>query len=71
MNYIGRYQEKIQKVDWVMKDEVAGKIIRKFVSLGAKTYCHLVDEGREDKKAKPTKKCVIKEKLKSKIIKTV
>ena len=39
-----------------MKDEVGGKIIRKFVELRAKTYSHL--------KAKDTKKCVIKRKLK-------
>ena len=39
-----------------MKDELRGKIIRKFVELRAKTYSHL--------KAKDTKKCVIKRKLK-------
>ena len=39
-----------------MKDELGGKIIRKFVELRAKTYSHL--------KAKDTKKCVIKRKLK-------
>ena len=36
----------------------------KFVCLGAKTYGYLIDDGREDKKAKGTKMCVIKGKFK-------
>ena len=36
----------------------------KFVGLRAKTYSYLIDDGSEDKKAKGTKKCVIKRKLK-------
>ena len=47
-----------------MKDELGGKIMKKFVGLGAKTYSYLIDDGSEDKKAKGTKKCVIKRKLK-------
>ena len=47
-----------------MKDELGGKIMKKFVGLRAKTYSYLVDDGREDKKAKGTKKCIIKRKLK-------
>ena len=35
----------------------------KFVGLKAKTNSHLIDDGSEDKKAKSTKKCVIKRKL--------
>ena len=35
-----------------------------FVGLKAKSYSYLIDEGSEDKKAKGTKKCVIKRKLK-------
>ena len=31
----------------------------KFIGLRAKTYINLIDDGREDKKAKDTKKCVI------------
>ena len=38
----------------------------KFVGLRAKTYSYLIDDGSEDKKAKGTKKCVIKRKLKFK-----
>ena len=40
------------------------KIMTKFVGLRAKTYSYLIDEGSENKKAKGTKKCVIKRKFK-------
>ena len=43
-----------------MKDELGGKIMKKFVGLRAKTYSYLIDDGSENKKAKGTKKCVIK-----------
>ena len=36
----------------------------KFVGLKVKTHNYLIDDGSEDKKAKCTKKCVIKRKLK-------
>ena len=36
----------------------------KFVGLRAKAYSYLIDDGREDKKAKGTKKCVINRKIK-------
>ena len=36
----------------------------KLVGLRAKTHSFLIDEGSEDKKAKGTKKCVIKRKVK-------
>ena len=43
-----------------MKDEVGWKIVTKFVGLRAKTYIYLIDYGSVDKKAKGTKKRVIK-----------
>ena len=43
----------------LMKDELGGKIITEFVTLRPKTYSYLTDDGKEDKKAKGTKKCVI------------
>ena len=49
-----------------MEDELGGKVMTKFVGLRAKTYSYLVDDGSEDKKAKDTKKGVIKTKLKFK-----
>ena len=55
---------KNKKVIGLMKDELGGKIITKFHALRAKTCSYLMDGGREDKKAKGTKKCVIKRKLK-------
>ena len=47
-----------------MKDQLGGKIMTKFVGFRAKTYSYLIDAGSEDKKAKGTKKCVIKRKIK-------
>ena len=40
------------------------KLLQKFVRRRAKTYSYLLDDGSEDKKAKDTKKCVIKIKIK-------
>ena len=51
---------KNKKVIGLMKDELGGKIITEFVTLRLKTYLYLTDDGKEDKKAKGTKKCVIK-----------
>ena len=46
-----------------MKDELRGQIMKEFIGLRAKTYIYLKDNNDEDKKAKGTKKCVIKRKL--------
>ena len=51
---------KNKKVIGLMKDELGGKIIIEFVTLRPKTYSYLTDDGKEDKKTKGTKKCVIK-----------
>ena len=55
---------KNKKVIGLMKDELGGKIIMEFVTLRPKTYSYLTDDGREDKKAKGTKKCIIKNMIK-------
>ena len=47
-----------------MKDELGGKIITEFVTLRPKTYSYLTEDGKEVKKAKGTKKCVIKKMIK-------
>ena len=57
---------KNKKVIGLMKDELDGKIITEFVTLRPKTYSFLTDDGKEDKKAKGTKKCVIKKMIKFK-----
>ena len=55
---------KNEKVNGLIKDELGGQIMKKIVGLRAKTYSYLKDNNDEDKKAKCTKKCVIKRKLK-------
>ena len=55
---------KNKRVIELMKDELGGKIITEFVTLRPKTYSYLTDDGKEDKKAKGTKKCVIKRMIK-------
>ena len=55
---------KNKKVTGLMKDELGQKIIIKFVGLRAKTYIYLIDDHSEDKKAKDTKQCITKRKLK-------
>ena len=55
---------KNKKVIGLMKDELRGKIITEYVTLRPKTYSYLTDDGKEDKKAKRTKKCVIKRMIK-------
>ena len=55
---------KNKKVIGLMKDELGGRIITEFVALRPKTYSYLTDDCEEDKKAKGTKKCVIKRVIK-------
>ena len=47
-----------------MKDELGGQITTEFVGFITKTYSYLKVSNDEDKKAKDTKKCLIKRKLK-------
>ena len=42
-----------------MKDELGGKIITEFATLRPKIYSYSNEDGKEDKKAKGIKKCVI------------
>ena len=55
---------KNKKVIGLMKDELGGKIIMEFVTLKPKTYSFLTHDDKEDKKAKGTKKCIIKKMIK-------
>ena len=47
----------------VFKDELGGKILKEIVALGAKVSAYLMDGDTEHKKAKETKKCIIKREL--------
>ena len=53
-----------KKVIGLMKDELGGKITIEFVAFRPKTYSYLMDDYSSKKKAKGTKKCVIKRMLK-------
>ena len=55
---------KNKRIIGLMKDKLGGKIITEFVTLRPKTYSFLTDDGKEDKKAKGTKKSVIKKIIK-------
>ena len=55
---------KNKKVIGLIKDELGEKILTEFVALISKTYSHLTDDCKEDKKAKGTRKWVIKRRLK-------
>ena len=54
-----------KKVIGFMKDELEGKIMTKFASPRAKTYCYSMDDVSKAKNAKGTKKCAIKRMLRS------
>ena len=57
-------KEKNKKIIRLMKVELGGKIKTEFAAIRAKTYSYLMDDGNSDKKARGTKKCVIKRRLK-------
>ena len=52
-----------KKVIGLMKDELGGGIITEFVALRPKTYSYITNDFTELKKAKGTKKCVVKKML--------
>ena len=54
---------KNKKVPGLFIDELRGKIMVEVVALKPKAYAYLMDDGSDHKKAKGTKKCVIKQKL--------
>ena len=55
---IGKYK----KVPGLFKDQLGGKIITEVVAYRPKAYAYLDDDGNNHKKAKVTKKCLIKQK---------
>ena len=52
-----------KKVIELMKDELGGKIMTKFVTLRQKLYSYKKLDSSEDKKCKGIKKCVVKKTL--------
>ena len=54
-----------------MKDELGGKILTEFALLRPKMYSYFTDNDNDDKKAKVTKRFVIKRKIKLQIINIV
>ena len=51
---------KNKKVIGIFKDELGRKIMKEFVALRSKAYAYLMEDGSKHKKAKETKKCIIK-----------
>ena len=54
---------KNKKVIDLFKDELREKIMIEFVGIRAKTFAYIMDDDSYHKKAKATKKCVIKRRL--------
>ena len=52
-----------------MKDELGGQIMKTFISLRPRTYAYLKDNDDENKKARSTKRCAVKRKLKFQVCK--
>ena len=54
---------KNKKVIGLFKEELGGKIIIEFCALRAKAYAYRLDDDTEKKKAKGTKKCIVKREI--------
>ena len=54
---------KIKKVIGLFKDELGGKIVTEFCALRDKAYVYKLDDDTEHKKAKGTKKCIVKREI--------
>ena len=65
------FKRKKKKVSGIIKNQLWGRIITKFVDLKAKIYIYLIDDSSEDKKAKHTKNVSLKVNLNLKVIKAV
>ena len=47
----------------MFKDELGGKIMTEFIALRAKVYAYITEDGSVHKRAKGTKKCIIKREI--------
>ena len=54
---------KNKKVIGKFKDEIGGKIMTEFCALRAKAYAYKLDDDTERKRAKGTKKCIVKKEI--------
>ena len=54
---------KNKKVIGLFKGELGGKIMKEFCALRSKAYAYRLDDDTEEKKAKGTKKCVVKREI--------
>ena len=54
---------KNKKMIGMFKDELGGKIMTEFCALRAKAYAYKLDDDTEMKKAKGTKKCIVKREI--------
>ena len=54
---------KNKKVIGLFKDELGGKFVTEFCALRAKAYAYKLDDDTEHKKAKGTKKCIVKREI--------
>ena len=52
-----------KKLMRLFKEKLGGKIIKEFCALRTKTYSYLMNDDTEHKKAKGTKKCIVKRTL--------
>ena len=52
-----------KKVIGKFKDELGGKVITEFIALRAKAYAYITEDGSVHKRAKGTKKCIIKREI--------
>ena len=59
---------KNKKIIALFKDELGGKIMRDFCALRAEAYAYRLDDDTEKKKAKGTKKCIVRREFTFKII---
>ena len=59
----------MEKVIGLLKDELAGKMTKEFHGLKAKSYSYLTDDVSDDKSRKH-RKCIIKNDVHLKILKT-
>ena len=54
---------KNEKVIGMFKDKLGGKIMTEFIALRAKVYAYITEDGSVHKRAKGTRKCIIKREI--------